>query len=118
MKNMKKESGVSAISIVFYVVAVIFLGIAVYGIYQGYLTVENYKLQYTMTLLDIMGIYFTACAQYFAYAFILYGIGTVLTRVSVLSNVLGGCLEVEKEEVASNEEHADTASDSIEATEA
>lgn len=93
MTNNKKRATKSVASIVFYVVAVIFLCIAAFSIWQGYLTVQSYKMQYTLKIADTINIYFSACAQYFAYAFILYGMGTVLAKLQGLTNTLCPCCE-------------------------
>lgn len=93
MKKTKKESGVSVISIVFYIVAVIFLGIAAFNIWQAYVTVQSYQAQYTLAISDILGIYFSSCAQYFAYSFLLYGMGVGLNKIAVLNTTLCACMD-------------------------
>lgn len=89
----KKEMKISKASIVFYVAAVIFLAIAAFEIYQTYLTVENYKTTYTLQLTDILNLYFTGCVPYFGFAFLAYGIGEVLKKISDLTSTLRLCME-------------------------
>lgn len=89
----KKEMKISKASIVFYVAAVVFLAIAAFEIYQTYLTVENYKTTYTLQLTDILNLYFTGCVPYFGFAFLAYGIGEVLKKISDLTSTLRLCME-------------------------
>lgn len=103
MKKTKKETGVSVISIVFYVIAVVFLCIAAFNIWQAYQTVQSYQLQYSLTLSDILGVYFSNCAQYFAYAFVLYGVGVALNKIAVLNKTLCTCMDSGVEEAESSE---------------
>lgn len=104
MKKTNKTAGTSAISIVFYVASVIFLAIAAFSVYQAYETVATYKQTYTMTFSDIIGIYFTSCAQYFAYAFIIYGIGNGLSRISLLNHTLADVMDSAVEEIETEPE--------------
>ena len=104
MKKTKKETGFSIIGIVFYVVAVVFLCIAAFSIWQSYLTVQNYQLQYTLSISDVLGVYFSNCSQYFAYAFILYGIGAGLSKIAVLNTTLCACMDTDVEEVEETSE--------------
>lgn len=99
MKKANKRTNVSSISIVFYVVAVLFLIIAAFTVYQAYTTVEAYKAKYIMTFLDIANIYITTCCQYFAYAFITYGIGVIISRIMNTNDSLETILDSAIEEV-------------------
>lgn len=91
MKNKKNETKTSVASILFYVAAVLFLCIAAFSIWQAYLTVQSYQMQYTLKISDILNLYFSGSAQYFAYAIILYGIGVVLGKVNALAFALPNC---------------------------
>ncbi|MEG0274811.1 MAG: hypothetical protein RR690_06740 [Longicatena sp.] len=97
MNKTKKVSKISAISIVFYVVAVVFLCIAAFNIWQAYDYVQTQQAQYTLTLSYIFYVYSTYSAQYFAYAFILYGVGVGLSKINVLhyafSEIVGNAME-------------------------
>lgn len=92
MKNSKKVMKASSLSIVFYVLAVIFLAIAAFEIYQGYLQITSLQTQYTLTIIDMLGVYINYCAQYFAYAFMLYGIGVGLSKLHVIHYALSECM--------------------------
>lgn len=84
---------VSKASIVFYVASVIFLFIAAFEIYQSYVTVQAYQESYSLEIADILNLYFTGCVPYFAFAFLSYGIGEVLKKISDLTNVLVYCMD-------------------------
>lgn len=93
MNNKTKETTISKASILFYVTAVIFLLIGAFSIYMAYGTIQNYQTQYTLELKDIMNVYFSGAAQYFAYAIISYGIGVILKKFSELNQNLSLCME-------------------------
>lgn len=92
MKN-KKQNSVSKASILFYVMAVIFLLIAAFSIYQAYLTVQGYKAQYTLQFTDILNIYLQGCSPSFAFAFIFYGIGVILNKIMEMNSSLSLCMD-------------------------
>ncbi len=96
---MKTKNGlrVSKASILFYAAAVVFLLIAAFEIYQAYVTVETYKASYSLEMTDILNLYFTGCVPYFGFAFVSYGIGEVLKKLTDLSGVLLLCVDDAKE---------------------
>lgn len=96
---MKEKNGlrISKASILFYVASVVFLLIAAFEIYQAYLTVETYKATYSLEITDILNLYFTGCVPYFGFAFISYGIGEVLKKLTDLSSVLLLCMDDAKD---------------------
>ena len=98
---MKTKNGlrVSKASILFYVAAVVFLLIAAFEIYQAYVTVETYKASYSLQMTDILNLYFTGCVPYFGFAFVSYGIGEVLKKLTDLSGVLLLCVDDAKEQL-------------------
>lgn len=92
MKN-KKQIGISKASITFYVMAVIFLLIAAFSIYQAYLTVQGYKAQYMLQFTDELNIYLQGCSSSFAFAFIFYAIGVILNKINDLNGSLCLCMD-------------------------
>lgn len=90
---MNNKNKIAKASIVFYVVAVIFLFIAAFLFYMTYETVVAYKQSYTTTMKDVIGLYLTNVAPYFAYSFILYGIGVILKKFSVMTDTLAMCMD-------------------------
>jgi len=62
---MKKELKISAASILFYVAAVVFLGIAVFYIWQTYVMISNYaEAGQSINITAALDNYFTYCAPY------------------------------------------------------
>ena len=108
MKKSNKAGRTSAISIVFYVVAVIFLCLAAFNIWQAYEYVQAQQAQYTLKFSYIFYVYSTYCAQYFAFAFILYGVGVGLHKIQGLHNAFSVLVQdaeiVEDEAVVEVEE--------------
>lgn len=102
--NNTNNKKIAKASVVFYVIAVIFLFIAAYLFYMTYETVVVYKQSYTTTMKDIIGLYLTNVSPYFAYAFILYGIGVILKKFSVMTDTIAMCMDsaVEEEEDEDN----------------
>lgn len=76
-----KKSRKSALSILFYLLAVIFLCIAAFAIWNSYSQVEAYKTQYALKLTEVLNVYFTGCAQFFGFSFLFYGIGKCISKV-------------------------------------
>ena len=109
MKITKKTSEAQVMGIVFYVVAVIFLAIAAFQIYQAYTYIAYQSTAYELTFVDSLSVYIQYCSSYFAFAFIAYGIGNLIHRVSFLNNTLADMMsdaakEQETEEKVSTEE--------------
>ena len=96
---MKKELKISAASILFYVAAVVFLGIAVFYIWQTYVMISNYaEAGQSINISAALDNYFTYCAPYFAYAILCYGLGVVMGKLTNLTHVMSLCLESTQEE--------------------
>lgn len=96
---MKKTFKVSAASILFYVAAVVFLGIAVFYIWQTYVIISNYADSgQNINISAMLDNYFTYCSPYFAYAIICYGLGVVMGKLTSLTHVMSLCLVDAKEE--------------------
>lgn len=95
---MKKEQStkISKSSIIFYVIAVIFLCIAAFQIYMTHQSVISYTDAYgagTLATKDMVSAYLTGCSPYFAFAFILYGVGVILGKITMMTTALTQCME-------------------------
>ena len=81
MSNSKKQSGGSALSICFYVVAAIVLVIAIYTIYVSVKYVSDYAAQYGTTVSAMKGqavsYIIGQVLPYLVYALIAFGFGKV-----------------------------------------
>ena len=90
---MKKELKISAASILFYVAAVVFLGIAVFYIWQTYVMISNYaEAGQSINITAALDNYFTYCA------ILCYGLGVVMGKLTNLTHVMSLCLESTQEE--------------------
>lgn len=101
-----KEVALSKAGIAFYVLAVIFLCIAAFSIFTAYASVGNYSTQYALTFNDKLNVYITQSAGYFAYAFLAYGVGMILNKLSNLTSALELCMvdASEKEDETSDDD--------------
>lgn len=106
----KKQNGISKASILFYVVAVIFLMIAAFSIYQAHSIIEMNKTQYAMKFTDELNVYLQGCSPSFGFAFILYGIGVILNKFSDMNSSLQLCMN----DAIDSELHENMAKDSDE----
>lgn len=95
-----KKVKISKGSIVFYVFAVIFLLIMLYHAYLAYDQVSVFtKTNGTAPTFDQQyGLYSSTCFPYLAYAFVLYGVGLVLQKISDMHGALSICVESAVEE--------------------
>lgn len=91
MKNKIKK--VSKTSVLFYVLAVIFLLMTLFfaKLSHDYVTstIENSG---SITLETTVGIYLSNCGSYLAFSFIFYGIGLILNKFSFMNNTLADCM--------------------------
>lgn len=91
MKNKIKK--ISKTSVLFYVLAVIFLLMTLFfaKLSHDYVTasVENSG---SITLETTVGIYLSNCGSYLAFSFIFYGIGLILNKFSFMNNTLADCM--------------------------
>lgn len=91
MKNKTKK--ISKTSVLFYVLAVIFLLMTLFfaKLSHDYVTasVENSG---SITLETTVGIYLSNCGSYLAFSFIFYGIGLILNKFSFMNNTLADCM--------------------------
>lgn len=104
----KKQNGISKASIIFYVVAVIFLLIAAFSIYQAHAIIQINKTQYAMKFTDVLNVYLQGVAPSFGFAFILYGIGVVLNKFNDMNSSLQLCVNdaVESQTKSGNKKDA------------
>lgn len=94
---MTKKMKYSVAGVFFYVVSVIFLGIAVFYIAMTYRIVAlNGGME--VGLQNVLNAYFTSVAPFFAYAIICYGLGVVMSKLTALTEVMNLCVEEAKEE--------------------
>ena len=91
MKN-KKTSNVSKASIVFYVMAVLFLFASLFFAYQTYQSIVEYKKSAEPALSTVIGAYISNCGAYVAYAFLLYGVGVILNKFTATNSILIDCM--------------------------
>lgn len=102
MNDKAKITRISKASILFYIAAVVFLLIGAFSIYMAYESIQNYQTQYTLEVKDILNVYFSGAAPFFAYGIISYGIGVVISKVSELNYHLTLCMDdavLEKERI-------------------
>ena len=71
--------------------------------------IRDRSTAYELTFVDSLSVYIQYCSSYFAFAFIAYGIGNLIHRVSFLNNTLADMMsdaakEQETEEKVSTEE--------------
>ncbi|WP_416326610.1 hypothetical protein [[Eubacterium] hominis] len=104
MKN-KKTSNISKASILFYVMAVLFLFAALFFAYLTYQSIAEYKQSAEPSLSEVFSVYISNCGSYIAYSFILYGIGVILNKFSVMTNTIADCMV---EAVEDHEEEEDS----------
>ncbi len=80
----------SRLNIIFYVAALIFLGIAIFTMYTTYQSIALYQTNYSTSLsvVDILNTYFNNCARYFAYAIICYGVGIISNQATLICSFL------------------------------
>ena len=104
--NNKQNGKIAKASIVFYVVSVIFLLISAFLIYMTYETIVTYKSTYSTapSMSDVFGLYINNVSPYFAYAFILYGIGVILKKFAVMTDTLTGIMDQAIVEVQEDDE--------------
>ena len=99
--NKKSELKISKGSIVFYIAAIIFLGIGAFYFFVTYQSVSLYSQQLAasqqgkLELLDVLNAYFSNCGPFFAYAFGCYGIGFILSKLNHLIQILTDCMNDE-----------------------
>lgn len=91
MKN-KKTSGISKASIVFYVVAVLFVFAALFFAKLTYDTIVTYNQTQELAIKDMINVYLSNCAPYLGFAFILYGIGVILSKFAFMTDMLSACM--------------------------
>lgn len=91
MKN-KKTSGISKASIVFYVVAVLFVFAALFFAKLTYDTIVAYNQTQELGIKDMINVYLSNCAPYLGFAFILYGIGVILSKFALMTDTLSACM--------------------------
>lgn len=79
---MKKP--IPALSIFFYILAIIFLFFACFYFVDVYQTVDLVldSGQSTVGITDILGLYITQVAPFVAYSSLLYGVGFIISKVS------------------------------------
>lgn len=79
---MKKS--IPALSIFFYILAIIFLFFACFYFVDAYQTVDLVldSGQSTVGITDILGLYITQVAPFVAYSSLLYGVGFIISKVS------------------------------------
>lgn len=79
---MKKP--IPALSIFFYILAIIFLFFACFHFVTSYQTVALVldSGQSTVGITDILGLYITQVAPFVAYSSLLYGVGFIISKVS------------------------------------
>ena len=97
--KQRKETKICKSSILFYIASVAFLGIASFYFVVTYQSVQVLSQQTQVQFLDILNAYFSNCAPFFAYAFICYGIGLVLSKIQTLNSTLWFCMDDAIEEV-------------------
>lgn len=108
MKN-KKTTSISKASIVFYVVAVLFVFAAAFFAKLTYDTIVTYSSTQDLAIKDIINVYISNCAPYLGFAFILYGIGVILNKFALMTDTLSACMmdaveETQEEDDSSLEE--------------
>lgn len=108
----QKEIHTSRGSVIFYVIAVIFLLCAVFSIYQAYSVIQYNKAQYPLKMTDIVNVYVQGCLPSFAYACIAYGIGVVVNKIHEVNRSLSLCIS-EAVEVEENDDHKEAIHDSM-----
>lgn len=89
---------------IFNVVAAICLLIAAFQIYYVYTglsaTAANGGVSLSDNIPGVIAIYIQQCVPYFIYAFLCYGMGIVIDKVSMLKDVMSQCIvEAETEEL-------------------
>lgn len=101
---MSKKLKYSVAGVFFYVVSVIFLGIAVFYIAMTYQVVSlNGGL--SVGLQNIFNAYFTSAGPFFAYAIICYGLGVIMGKLTALTEVMTLCVDDVKEEIPQEQQN-------------
>ena len=97
MKNKTKK--ISKASILFYVLAVLFLlaTLLFAKLTHDYISASA-ENSGTITLETTISIYLSNCGSYLAYSFIFYGIGMILSKFSFMTHTLADCMVEEVEE--------------------
>ena len=109
MKNKTKK--ISKASILFYVLAVLFLlaTLLFAKLTHDYISASA-ENSGTITLETTISIYLSNCGSYLAYSFIFYGIGMILSKFSFMTHTLADCM-VEEGEEKESENETDTEDD-------
>jgi hypothetical protein len=117
---MKKTNSISALVIVFYVLAVVMIGVAIYFGNDAFKYVKEYAEGYGTSISDMMGdaigYICNAALAYVVYAIIFFGIAQLLTKANSILAMLAEAKPAEQPaaEVAAP---AEEAADAEEATE-
>lgn len=109
MKNKTKK--ISKASILFYVLAVLFLlaTLLFAKLTHDYISASA-ENSGTITLETTISIYLSNCGSYLAYSFIFYSIGMILSKFSFMTHTLADCM-VEEVEEKESENETDTEDD-------
>ena len=121
---MKKTNSISALVIVFYVLAVVMIGVAIYFGNDAFKYVKEYAEGYGTSISDMMGdaigYICNAALAYVVYAIIFFGIAQLLTKANSILAMLAEAKPAEQPaaEVAAPAEEAAEAEEAVEAEEA